>query len=68
VPAIGKYHADASSTSFRTSTVYGLETLAALLRYVIHRAGFPSPWLTPASNADKQALPVGQVAHHGHVQ
>jgi len=68
VPAIGKYHADASSVSFRTSTVYGLETLAALARYVIHRAGFPSPWLTPASDADKQALAVGQVAHHGHIQ
>jgi len=68
VPAIGKYHADASSVSFRTSTVYGLETLAALARYVIHRAGFPSPWLTPASDADKQALAVGQVAHHGDIQ
>lgn len=68
VPAIGKYHADASSVSFRTSTIYGLETLAALVRYVIHRAGFPSAWLTPASDADKQALAVSQVAHHGHVQ
>jgi len=68
VPAIGKYHADASSVSFRTSTVYGLETLAALVRYVIHRAGFPSPWLTPASDADKQALSIGQVAHHSNVQ
>jgi len=68
VPAIGKYHADASSVSFRTSTVYGLETLAALLRYVIHRAGFPSPWLTPASDADKQALAVSQVDNHGNVQ
>jgi GT2 family glycosyltransferase len=68
VPAIGKYHADASSVSFRTSTVYGLETLAALVRYVIHRAGFPSPWLTPASDADKQALSISQIAHHGNVQ
>jgi GT2 family glycosyltransferase len=68
VPAIGKYHADASSVSFRTSTVYGLETLAALVRYVVHRAGFPSPWLTPASDADKQALSIGQVAHHSNVQ
>ena len=68
VPAIGKYHADASSVSFRTSTVYGLETLAALIRYVIHRAGFPSAWLTPASDADKQALAIGQVAHHGNVE
>ena len=68
VPAIGKYHADASSVSFRTSTVYGLETLAALIRYVIHRAGFPSSWLTPVSDADKQALAISQVAHHGNVE
>ena len=63
VPAIGKYHEDASSVSFLTSTVYGLKTLAALVRYVSHRAGFRCSWLTPASNADKQALAVGQVAH-----
>ena len=68
VPAIGKYHADASSVSFRTSTVYGLETLTALVRYVVHRAGFPSPWLTPASDADKEALSVSQVAHHSNAQ
>jgi hypothetical protein len=68
VPAIGKYHEDASSVSFLTSTVYGLETLAALLRYIVHRAGFPSAWLTPASNANKQALAVGKVAHDGNVQ
>jgi len=68
VPAIGRYHADASSTNFRTSTVYGLKTLAALARYVMHRAGFPSRWLRPASNTDKESLSVGQVAHHGHVQ
>jgi glycosyltransferase involved in cell wall biosynthesis len=68
VPAIGKYHEDASSISFRTSTVYGLKTLGALIRYVAHRAGFTSDWLTPASNFDKQSLPVGQVAHHGNIQ
>jgi Glycosyltransferase family 87/Glycosyl transferase family 2 len=67
VPAIGRYHADASSVSFRTSTVYGLKTLAALLRYVLHRAGFPCAWLTPTSNADEQTLPVGQVAHDSQV-
>jgi hypothetical protein len=65
VPAIGKYHEDASSVSFSTSTVYGLKTLAALVTYVTHRAGFRCRWLTPASDADKQALAVGQVAHHG---
>jgi GT2 family glycosyltransferase len=68
VPAIGRYHADASSTSFWTSTVYGLETLAALARYVTHRAGFAASWLTPASDADKEALAVSKVAHHGHIQ
>ena len=68
VPAIGKYHEDASSVSFQTSTIYGLQTLQALARYVVHRAGFQSAWLTPTSNADKQALSVSQVAHHGHVQ
>jgi hypothetical protein len=63
VPAIGKYHEDASSISFGTSTVYGLKTLAALARYVTHRAGFRCAWLTPASDAHKQSLAVGQVAH-----
>ena len=63
VPAIGKYHDDASSISFSTSTVYGLKTLAALARYVTHRAGFRCSWLTPASDAHKQSLAVGQVAH-----
>ncbi len=68
VPAIGRYHEDASSVSFKTSTVYGLKTLAALLTYVAHRSGFPSRWLTPASNADEQPLAVGQVGHHSQVQ
>jgi hypothetical protein len=65
VPAIGKYHEDASSVSFATSTVYGLKTLAALARYVSHRAGFRCSWLTPALNAHKQSLAVSQVAHDG---
>jgi glycosyltransferase involved in cell wall biosynthesis len=68
VPAIGKYHEDASSVNFRTSTVYGLETLGALVRYVLHRAGFPCEWLTPALDADKQTLPIGKVADHSHIQ
>lgn len=67
VPAIGRYHEDASSVSFRTSTVYGLKTLAALLRYVLHRAGFPCVWLQPASDADKKALAVSQVPRHSQV-
>jgi hypothetical protein len=68
VPAIGKYHEDASSVSFQTSTVYGLKTLAALVTYIAHRAGFASSWLTPASDTHEEALSVGQVAHHGNVQ
>jgi hypothetical protein len=67
VPAIGRYHEDASSVSFVTSTVYGLKTLGALMRYVLHRAGFRSDWLTPVSDPDKQALAVSQVAHHSQV-
>ena len=65
VPAIGKYHEDASSVNFQTSAVYGLQTLAMLVRYIVHRAGFQSRWLTPASDTDKEALAVGQVAHDG---
>src|SRR5579864_8067879 len=68
VAAIGKYHEDASSVNFMTSTVYGLKTLGALVRYVTHRAGFPCAWLTPRSHADKESLSISQVAHHGHVQ
>jgi GT2 family glycosyltransferase len=68
VPAIGKYHEDASSISFGTSTVYGLETLGALVRYITHRAGFRCAWLVPASDADKKTFAVGQVANHGNVQ
>jgi hypothetical protein len=68
VPAIGRYHEDASSVSFRTSTVYGLKTLAALCTYVGHRMGFPSRWLTPESNADEEALAVSKVANNRQVQ
>ncbi|HET7466117.1 MAG TPA: glycosyltransferase 87 family protein [Candidatus Dormibacteraeota bacterium] len=68
VPAIGRYHEDASSVSFKTSAVYGLKTLAALATYVAHRSGFPSRWLTPRSNVDEQPLAVPQVTHHSQVQ
>jgi hypothetical protein len=37
------------------------------MRYVLHRAGFRSDWLTPVSDPDKQALAVSQVAHHSQV-
>jgi len=47
VAAVGRYFEEASSVGLRTSVVYGLKTLAALARYIAHRAGFPAPWLTP---------------------
>jgi hypothetical protein len=54
--------------NFQTSTVYGLKTLAALARYVTHRAGFKCTWLTPTSNADKDPIAVAKVAHHSNIQ
>ena len=62
VAAVGRYFEDMSSISFRVSVVYGLQTLGALLRYVLHRAGFRSRWLTPpgdgAALAGRTAAPV----------
>jgi hypothetical protein len=71
VAAVGRYFQEASSIGFRTSVVYGLKTLAALARYIAHRAGFPAAWLTPRSarpERDEKTLAVSQVANHGHVQ
>jgi glycosyltransferase involved in cell wall biosynthesis len=39
VPARSRYFADASSTDLRESTVYGLKTLAAAGRLLLHRSG-----------------------------
>lgn len=39
VPAKGRYFEDASSVGFRAGTVYGLKTLLAGLRLVLHRTG-----------------------------
>ncbi len=39
VPARSRYFADASSVDFKTSTIYGLQTLWAVARLVLHRAG-----------------------------
>ena len=64
VQAVGRYFEEMSSIGIKTSVVYGLKTLVALGRYVLHRAGFTSPWLTPASEANELPLAVGQVAHH----
>ena len=37
IPVPAKYFADASSINFLRSAKYGLETLAALCRYVLHK-------------------------------
>jgi glycosyltransferase involved in cell wall biosynthesis len=47
VPAVGRYFEDMSSVGLRTSVVYGLETLAALVAFLAHRAGWTSAWLAP---------------------
>ncbi len=45
IPATGRYFEDMSSIGFKTSTIYGLKTLAALVAYIAHRAGVRSRWL-----------------------
>jgi hypothetical protein len=67
VQAVGRYFEEMSSIGLKTSIVYGLKTLVALTRYVLHRAGFTSRWLLPPSDAHEQPLSVGKVAHHSHV-
>ncbi len=62
VPAVGRYFEEASSIDFRTSTVYGLKTLAALARYVLHRAGFTAAWLTPAPAGAETGQPTRSAA------
>jgi glycosyltransferase involved in cell wall biosynthesis len=39
VPARSRYFDDASSTSFRQASVYGVKTLVAAARFLLHRAG-----------------------------
>jgi hypothetical protein len=41
-----RYFEEASSVGFRISVVYGLKTLATLLRYQLHRIGFRSKLFT----------------------
>jgi hypothetical protein len=60
VAAVGRYFEEASSVNFRTSSVYGLKTLAALLRYVLHRAGFRSVWLETAREPAPAPLGVAR--------
>jgi glycosyltransferase involved in cell wall biosynthesis len=40
VPVATRYFAEASSVNFKVSVVYGLKTMASLLRYLIHRVGW----------------------------
>lgn len=48
VPVPTKYFPEASSISFRVSTIYGLKTLGTLARYVAHRTGLrKAPFLQP---------------------
>ena len=42
VPVPTRYFAEASSTSFCASVVYGLSILALLMRYVLHRGALVS--------------------------
>jgi glycosyltransferase involved in cell wall biosynthesis len=39
VPVSTKYFADASSVGFRVSLIYGLKTMASMVRYLLHRLG-----------------------------
>ena len=39
VPASGRYFEEASSVGLRSGIVYGLKTLSAGLRLVLHRSG-----------------------------
>jgi glycosyltransferase involved in cell wall biosynthesis len=47
VPAKTRYHSDASSASARQSIVYGIKTLAAAGRYMLHRRGLHSRKFAP---------------------
>ena len=51
VPAVGRYFEGMSSIGLRRSVVYGLKTLGALFRYLLHRAGLPARWLKPTVGA-----------------
>ncbi len=58
LPAVGRYFEDMSSIGFRTSVIYGLKTVVALLRYILHRAGFSAAWLLPRSGLGQEPLVV----------
>jgi len=47
IPVTTRYFKDASSVNFRTSVRYGLKTVWALARYLLHRGGLvPASFLT----------------------
>ena len=54
LPAVGRYFEDMSSIGFRTSVIYGLKSVVALLRYILHRAGFSAAWLLPRSGIGEE--------------
>jgi hypothetical protein len=54
IPAEGRYFEGMSSIGVKTSIVYGLKTLAALVAYLGHRAGLPCRWLTPRLSAARE--------------
>ena len=63
VPAAGRYHDDASSVRFRAGAVYGIKTLWAAARLLLHRSGvlaspiFSNPGRTHVVNANTDAGP-----------
>jgi Glycosyltransferase family 87/Glycosyl transferase family 2 len=59
VPAVGRYFEDMSSIGLKTSTVYGLKTLAALVAYIGHRAGIPCRWLVSRTPSERAAYDRG---------
>jgi hypothetical protein len=62
IPAVGRYFEDASSIGFKTSTVYGLKTLAALLNYLANQLGLPSRWLKPRQHPVLPSIGTEQAA------
>lgn len=58
VPVPVRYMAEASSINFRRSVIYGLGTLATLLRYLAHKAGLRRDTLFEAKGGARTATPI----------
>jgi len=65
LPAVGRYFEDISSIGFRTSVIYGLKTVVALLQYTLHRAGFSAPWLLPRPGTREEPVLLTSPASPG---